>query len=158
VRARRDWAPARYVRYVSFRPMPRCPVRAGCADSVEPGDRRPSMPASTAAARAAPELFLLDANGDGRVTIGDASGWLQHAFFVPGDWTLWAIATYAPPLARFLEVDAAVSGGLASGIVSACEWAVAIVAVGMASAYVRDVDRRLTRAAIVKHGAVSRRV
>jgi hypothetical protein len=105
-----------------------------------------------------PERFLLDANRDGHVTVGDAIGWLQQAFFLPGDWTLWALKTHAPALARFLEAHGARYAGLASGVISACAWAVAFVAIGMAVAYVRDLDRRATRAVAEWYGAASRRV
>ena len=116
------------------------------------------MPAPIDAIRAAPELFMVDANRDGRVTVADAIGWLQQAFFLPGDWTVWAISTHAPALARFLEVDAADYGGLASGIIAACVWALGLVAIGMAWAYLKDLDRRVSRAVVEWRGAASRRV
>jgi hypothetical protein len=96
---------------------------------------------------APPEPFFGDANGDGGITIGDAGGWLQQAFFLPGDWSLWALATYAPPVARFLEVDAADYGGLASGMIAAGVWTLGFVTLGMGWLYVRDLDRRATRGA-----------
>jgi hypothetical protein len=92
-----------------------------------------------------PEPSFGDANGDGGISITDAGGWLLHAFFLPGDWSLWALATYAPSVARFLEVDAADYGGLASGMISAAAWILGVIAVGMTWAYVRDLDRRATR-------------
>jgi hypothetical protein len=116
------------------------------------------MPAPIDAVRAAPKLFMVDANGDGRVTVGDAIGWLQQAFFLPGDWTLWAVSTQAAALARFLEVDAADYGGLASGIIAAGVWALGFVAIGMTWAYVKDLDRRVVRALVEWRGATWRRV
>jgi hypothetical protein len=116
------------------------------------------MPASADAARHTPARFLLDANGDSHVTVGDALGWVQQAFFLPGDWTIWAINRYAPTLARFFEADEAGYGGLASGVIAACAWAVAFVAIGMCVAYVSELDRRATRAAAEWYGAARRRV
>lgn len=95
-----------------------------------------------------PRPALGDTNGDGSLTIADAGGWLLHVFFLPGDWAIWVLATYAPSVAGFLEIGAADYGGLASGMVSAASWILGFIAVGMTWLYVRDLDRRATRGTV----------
>jgi hypothetical protein len=96
-----------------------------------------------------------DANGDGSVTIGDLPGWLAQLFFLPGDWALWAIASYAPPLAGLLG-DPPRYGGFVSGFVATVFWLLVLIALGTGYAYAVDFDRRATRAASGFYGEVRR--
>ncbi len=102
--------------------------------------------------------FVADANGDGRVTVGDVGGWVEHAFFFPGDWALWALSRYAPPLGRFLEIDASDYGSLQSGVISAFAWGLLLLSIGVSSSYLRELDRRTTRSLAMVHAEVLRRV
>ena len=95
-----------------------------------------------------PTAFASDANAIGEVTLGNAADWLQHAFFLPGDWLLWAVATYAPPVARFLDIGAAEYGGVLSGFISTCTWLLALISVAITYQFIRDVDRKLTRSIV----------
>lgn len=107
--------------------------------------------------------FGLDTSGDGQFTLTDVWLWLAQLFFLPGDGLLWALWTYAPDLAAFLELGPASYGGLVSAIVSAAAWFLAFVIVGAAYARVRDFDRALTQRVIrsydesLRWGRVARR-
>jgi DNA-binding MarR family transcriptional regulator len=90
--------------------------------------------------------MTLDANGDGQLTVGDLPESVGAAFFLPGDIFLWALSTYATPLARLLEISPADYGGVLSGFVSTCVWLASYVGLAVTYHFVRDVDRRLTRA------------
>lgn len=85
-----------------------------------------------------------DANGDGRVTLADAPGWLLALYFLPGDAALHATMRHAPDLASVLEIGADDYGGLLSGVVSFCAWGIALVAAGVLHEKLRDADRRAT--------------
>lgn len=85
-----------------------------------------------------------DMNGDGRITLGDGAGWLLEAFFVPGDWILWAVQTYAPSLATFLELDNGDYGGALAGALSAATWFALFIALIWTCSAVRELDRALT--------------
>jgi hypothetical protein len=92
--------------------------------------------------------LAIDANGDGRITLADASSWLAHLFFFPGDWTLWAVAKYAPPLASLLSDGAPAYGGFVSGFIATVFWVLVLAVLGTGYAYVVDFDRRATRASV----------
>jgi hypothetical protein len=92
-----------------------------------------------------PAALAFDANGDGRLTLGDVPSWLAHFFFLPGDWTLWALAKYAPPLASLLTDGAPAYGQLVSGFIAAVFWSIVLVA-GTGYSYVVEMDRRATNA------------
>jgi len=103
------------------------------------------MPFGTETVRPPPTLFSADPNGDGRLTLADAGVWLEQAFFLPGDWTLWAIAQYAPALATAFGMKAPLYGGLWAGTISAAAWLLAVVVLGAAYSYGVELDRRATR-------------
>ncbi len=90
-----------------------------------------------------------DTNGDGAITLDDAGDWLAEFFFLPGDWAIWAAAEYAPPVARFLELDASAYGGVLSGFLSALGWIALAIGGSIGYRAVRDADEALT-AAIVR--------
>ena len=102
-------------------------------------------------------LSFADSNGDGVLTIADAGGWLGDAFFLPGDWAIWAIGAYAAPLARFLELDAGAYGGVLAGFLSALVWLASFITVGIGYRAVRDADEALTAAIIRGYQEVRRR-
>ncbi len=91
--------------------------------------------------------LTLDANGDGQFTFADVFERLWALLFLPGDLFLYALSTYAAPVARWLELGPADYGGFVSGVLSVCAWLVAFVIASIAYHYVRDVDRRVTGAA-----------
>ena len=91
-----------------------------------------------------PSAWPADFDGDGRFTVGDAGLWLQQAFFLPGDWAIWALATYASPAAEFLELGSGAYGGVLSGFVSALAWLTLLVILGTTYGMLRDADRAFT--------------
>jgi hypothetical protein len=91
-----------------------------------------------------PSVLDVELNGDGQFTLSDAGLWIGEAFFLPGDWLIWAVATYAPPVAEFFEISAGDYGGVLSGFVSALAWAGLVLGVGVLFGAVRDFDRALT--------------
>ena len=95
-------------------------------------------------------VWRADVNADGELTISDAFLWLGDAFFVPGDWLIWAVATYVSPLARFLELGPSAYGGILSGFVSAFAWLASLLIVIIVNGKVQDFDQALT--AMIRRG------
>jgi AraC-like DNA-binding protein len=89
--------------------------------------------------------WALDMTGDGRVTIGDLSRWAAEAFFLPGDWAIWALARYLPGLAGFLELGADSYGGVLSAFVSAFAWLAVLLVLVIVWQSVHRFDDALTR-------------
>lgn len=89
-----------------------------------------------------------DTNGDGVFTLADATTGLGEAFFVPGDWAIWAIATYAPPVAQFLEIGATDYGGVLAGFLAALAWIGTAIAAGLGYQAIREADEQATAAII----------
>lgn len=92
--------------------------------------------------------WIADANADGFVTIGDVVPWCYHAFLLPGDWSIWATASYAPAVARFLELNEADYGGGLAAFLSAVAWIALAVGLLAVCRFVRMLDRRVTDAAV----------
>jgi DNA-binding MarR family transcriptional regulator len=86
-----------------------------------------------------------DLTGDGGVTISDLSRWAVEAFFLPGDWAIWALARYAPAVARFLELDADSYGGVVSGVVSALGWLAVLLVLVVVWESIRRFDDAATQ-------------
>jgi DNA-binding MarR family transcriptional regulator len=89
--------------------------------------------------------FVWDVNADGRFTVTDVGLWLQHAFFLPGDWVIWMTIRYLPDLGQFLEVDAAQYRSTFSALISVFCWLAIAVVVMTASHILATVDRAITR-------------
>lgn len=70
---------------------------------------------------------------------------LVRLFCLPGDWGIYAIATYLPSVAQWLGLTADDYGSAYSVAVSLVAWAVATMLLIMAWAAVRDFDRAVTR-------------
>ncbi len=104
------------------------------------------MPDPTGPVLSPPSAFVADANGDGGVTLGDLPGWLGQLFFLPGDWSLWVIVRYAPPVASLFGGDAPSYGGFVSGFIAVVFWCLVLVVLGTGYAYLVEFDRRATRA------------
>ena len=104
------------------------------------------------------ERFIADVNADGSLTLSDAGGWLLQAFFLPGDLVLYLVATYVPPAASFLEIDARDYGGFLSGCISAFVWLGVVVGLGVLYGFVRETDRRATRGTARLYAATLRRL
>ena len=105
-----------------------------------------------------PSVFRVDFNGDARYTITDFLLWLQDAFFLPGDWLIWTVATYAPRAAAFLELGAADYGGVLSGFVSALAWIALLLSLGTLLTILRNADRALTSGIGAAHAEGRRRM
>ena len=103
------------------------------------------MPLGTETVRPPPTFFIADANGDGQLTLAHAGVWLERAFFLPGDWTLWAIAQYAPSFAGALGIKVPPYGGVWAATISAALWLLALILLGVAYSYAVELDRRATR-------------
>lgn len=97
-----------------------------------------------------PNPFLADA------------GWrlpaLDEVFFLPGDWAIYALATHAPSLAAMLGVGSADYGGLYAGVLSFWFWVLLSLALVMAAAAVRSLDRALTYRIAMLHADLKYRV
>ena len=89
-------------------------------------------------------VLRADVNADGELTISDVFLWFGDAFFLPGDWLIWTMATYASPIARFLELGPSAYGGILSGVVSALAWLASLLVVIIVYGKVRDFDHALT--------------
>ena len=76
------------------------------------------------------KALVLDMNGDGQFTIGDAGPWLVHMFFLPGDSLLWLMVTYAPSMVRFFELSDSAFGGVESAGLSTGGWIIALLVFG----------------------------
>jgi hypothetical protein len=94
--------------------------------------------------RAAWLSFSTDMNADGEFTFTDVWLWIVHVFFMPGDAVIWSVLSYAPWLARFLELGASSYGGLFSAIVSVVIWLFGLVMAGAVYSVVLEFDRALT--------------
>lgn len=89
--------------------------------------------------RRAQELALAAA-----VMLHDAGLWLFRMYFLPGDWVLSVLIVEAPSVARFLGLSAADHGGVLSGFLSGILWLGALIVLGTAYTFVREVDRAAT--------------
>jgi hypothetical protein len=94
------------------------------------------------------DRVAMDVNADGRITLADVLSWPGAVFFLPGDGLLWAASTYAPPVARLLDIGPSDYGGLLSGVVSAFAWIAAFLSALIFYAKLRDLDGRLTAATV----------
>jgi DNA-binding MarR family transcriptional regulator len=101
------------------------------------------------------DSFLGDAQP---LTISRLGEGLLVLFFAPGDWLLWTVVSYAPPVAAFLEISAADYGGVLSGFISALAWLAALVIVSVVAMAVRDFDQALTCRIVQWHQDVRRRI
>ena len=105
-----------------------------------------------------PSVLRVDVNGDGTFTISDAFLFVGDAFFVPGDWLIWTIASYAPPVAGFLELGPSAYGGILSGFVSAFAWLAALLLLIIVYGSIRDFDRALTSLIVRGYNESRRRI
>jgi DNA-binding CsgD family transcriptional regulator len=103
-------------------------------------------------------VLRVDVNGDGTFTISDVFLFLGDAFFLPGDWLIWTIASYAPPVAGFLELGPSAYGGILSGFVSAFAWLAALLLFIIVYGSIRDFDRTLTSVIVRGYDESRRRI
>jgi DNA-binding MarR family transcriptional regulator len=89
--------------------------------------------------------FVWDVNADGRFTVSDVGSWLQHAFFLPGDWLIWMMLRYVPEFGRFLEVDSGEYGSTFSALLSVFCWLAIAVLLMTTTHILAAADRALTR-------------
>jgi hypothetical protein len=90
--------------------------------------------------------WVADANADGIVTIADIVPWCLQAYFLPGDWAIWALGTYLPSAAEFLQLSEGSYGGTVSALVSAAAWLALLLGGLIAYHRLRELDRRVTSA------------
>ena len=89
-------------------------------------------------------LQWLDFNGDGRISVEDASGWFWHLLFLPGDWAVDFLLEAAPNVASALDLGPASHGGVASTTLSIMFWLAVLIVCGLLINAVRDFDRAVT--------------
>jgi hypothetical protein len=85
------------------------------------------------------------AGADAWLASDDWSVQLYQLFSLPGDSLVWAIASYMPSVAAFLEIGPDDYGSVLAGFVSACAWIVLMVTTAIVYQKIRDVDDALTR-------------
>ena len=107
-------------------------MQCGAVDAVDRPDSEPIAD------------LALDTTGRGMTT--DLILYLSKLFSVPGDFFIWALTTYAAPLARFFGIGPSAYGGVLSGFISTCAWIAAFIAAAIAYQAVVDFDRRVTAA------------
>jgi DNA-binding MarR family transcriptional regulator len=88
--------------------------------------------------------FVWDINNDGTFTVTDLGLWLQHVFFLPGDWIIWMILRYTPEIGRFLEVGTREYGSSFSALLSVFSWLAIIITIMTTSHYLAAIDRAVT--------------
>jgi hypothetical protein len=96
--------------------------------------------------------------GDGQTTLGDLGAFLHDAYFLPGDWLIWVVASYLPSLATTLDIGAHDYRGLFSAFVSTLAWLTLLVVAGATYQGIRDADCALTRALVNAYAATLRRI
>ncbi len=84
-------------------------------------------------------------SGDADFTVSRLGAWLYEVFFLPGDCLIWAALSFAPPVARFLELGTGDYGGVLSGFLSALAWLMLLLVSGMLYQGIREADRSATR-------------
>ena len=104
-----------------------------------------------------PSLAAVDIGSDGHFTLSDLPAWLYEAYFLPGDWLLWTIASYLPGVASFLEIGATGYGGVLSGFVSTCAWLLLLISGSIAYQSIRAADQAMTRGLVDFCADVGRR-
>jgi hypothetical protein len=97
------------------------------------------------AAQAIPTPPGIEAGADAFLASTDLSELLSELFFLPGDCFVWAIASYLPSVAVFLNIGPADYGGVLAGFVSTCAWLVLFVTAAIGYQKVVDADAALTR-------------
>jgi hypothetical protein len=85
------------------------------------------------------------AGADAWLTSHDTGALLYQLFFLPGDCLVWAVATYLPSVAAFLEIGPADYGGVLAGFVSTCAWILLVVTAAIVYQKIVDADVALTR-------------
>jgi hypothetical protein len=88
--------------------------------------------------------LTFETGGGDHLTMANLVTDLYRLFFLPGDFFIWSLTTYAAPLAGPLGVRPNDYGGALSGFVSSCAWVIAFVSVAITIQAVVDFDRRLT--------------
>lgn len=104
-----------------------------------------------------PRLPGWNGGADGQLSLNELLPWLYDAFFLPGDWLIWATAAYLPSVAELLEIGDGDYGGTLSGYLSAFAWLALALAIAIAYQWVRDTDRALTRALVDLRLSIVRR-
>jgi hypothetical protein len=92
--------------------------------------------------------FVLDVNGDGQFTISDLGMWLQHAYFLPGDWIIWCTLTYSPTISRFFEIGVSDYRSTLSALLSVFVWLAVMLLIMLTSHFLMRVDRAITGAMV----------
>jgi DNA-binding MarR family transcriptional regulator len=121
----------------------------GCVEARAVADLDISKPAN---------VFHIDVNGDGAFTASDVLLFVENAFFLPGDWLVWTIATYVPSFAGFFELGPGSYGGVFSGFISAFAWLAVLLLIIIVWGSIRDFDRALTNLIVRTYSDVRRKI
>jgi hypothetical protein len=100
-----------------------------------------------------PNPFVADAAGGGYQLPS-----LQDLFFLPGDWAIYLISTYAPSVATTLGLRASDYGSAYSGFAALLSWIAISILLIMVCAAIRNFDLAVTRGVVELVSDVRRRV
>jgi len=91
---------------------------------------------------------------DGALVLPSFEEW----FYLPGDWAIYLLATYAPPAAHLLGVGPGDYGGQMAGFLAWIAWVLLAISLIVATSALRRFDRAVTRRIATGVGEVRRRI
>lgn len=100
-----------------------------------------------------PNPFLAD---EASTTLGLPS--LLELFFLPGDWSIYVFAYYAPAVAEWLGLGPDDYGTSLAGFMALAVWLLTFVGVIVVVSGIRSFDRALTRGMAAAYADVRRRM
>lgn len=83
---------------------------------------------------------------------------LLDLFFLPGDWSIYFVARYAPLIAEWLGLSPDDYGTSLAGFIALAVWLLTLVGVIVVWTGIRDFDRAVTRGIAAGYAGVVRRV
>lgn len=83
---------------------------------------------------------------------------LFDLFFLPGDWSIYVFARYAPAVAEWLGLGPDDYGTSLAGFMALAVWLLTLVGVIVVWTGIRDVDRAVTRGIAAGYAGVLRRM
>ena len=91
---------------------------------------------------------------DGALALPSFEEW----FYLPGDWAIYLLATYAPSAARLLGVGPVDYGGQFAGLLAWVVWVLLAISLIVTTSAVRRFDRAVTGRITTGVGEVRRRI
>jgi hypothetical protein len=79
-------------------------------------------------------------------------------FFLPGDWSIYLVARYAPTIAEWLGLGTDDYGTSLAGFIALAIWLLTLVGVIVVWTGIRDFDRAVTRGIAASYAGVVRRL